>query len=315
MSDLLPHTPELRGADTVIGAIEACAGILESGGVFCGHGTDNIWDEAVQLVLFAVGLPADAPASAGDHPVQPLDIQRIESLLQRRLLERIPLPYLTGEAWFAGLRFACDRRALVPRSPLAELVLAGFRPWYAGPGPASILDLCCGGGAIGIASAVHLPSASVILSDIDTTALELAEKNIAQHGVGDRVQVVHGDLFAGVAGARFDVILCNPPYVDAGDLAGMPAEYRHEPPLGLGAGRDGLDLARRILDGAAAHLSPHGLLLLEVGNSWTALESAFPGVAFTWVDLAAGGHGVLAMQASELGESASSLAYTNPPVI
>lgn len=312
MNHNLPEQWELAGVERVIEAVHACADILDSAGVFCGHGTDNIWDEAVQLVLFALDLPADSPATVGQQAIARGDIERIESLLRRRVKGRIPLPYLTGEAWFAGLRFACDRRALVPRSPLAELVLGGFQPWYAGGKPTSILDLCCGGGAIGIAAAIHFPQARVVLSDIDADALSLAVVNVRQHGVGDRVRCVEGSLFAGLANERFDIILCNPPYVDAGDLEGMPPEYQHEPPIGLGAGDDGLDLARQILDAAAAHLNPDGLLLLEVGNSWVALEAAFPQVAFTWVELESGGHGVLAMQAQELRESAPLLAYTTP---
>lgn len=306
---------ELDGAVRVIDAIRNCAGALDSARVFCGHGTDNTWDESVQLVLYALGLPPDSPASVGEQALAPADRERIGGLLQRRVEERIPLPYLTGEAWFAGLRFTCDHRALVPRSPIAELVLAGFQPWYAGSEPTSILDLCCGGGAIGIASAVCFPQARVVLSDIDADALALAAENVRQHGVADRVQCVQGNLFAGLSGERFDIILCNPPYVDADDLAAMPPEYRQEPPIGLGAGDDGLDLARKILDAAAAHLNPDGLLLLEVGNSWPALEAAFPQVAFTWVELESGGHGVLAMQAQELRESAPLLAYTGPRAI
>ncbi|MFN2287743.1 MAG: 50S ribosomal protein L3 N(5)-glutamine methyltransferase [Chromatocurvus sp.] len=294
----------------MIEAIRACCDVLEAGEAFCGHGTDNVWDEAVQVVLFALGLPPDAPASVGAQALAEVDIERIDAILRRRVGERMPLPYLTGEAWFAGLRFACDHRALVPRSPLAELVTAGFCPWYAGNEPLSILDLCCGGGAIGIAAAVYSPRASVVLSDVDADALALAAENRDRHDVSERVRLVQGDLFAGLATHRFDIILCNPPYVDADDLASMPPEYGHEPPLGLGAGRDGLDLARRVLAQAVDHMNPEGVLLLELGNSWEALEAAFPRVPFTWVELENGGHGILAMQTAELRESAAALAYT-----
>lgn len=310
MNNNLLNQSELTGASCVLEAIHACANSLEHAGVFCGHGTDNTWDEAVQLVLFSLGLPADSPASVGERPVDAADLKRIGCLLLRRIEQRIPLPYLTGEAWFAGLPFSCDCRALVPRSPLGELVLSGFQPWYAGDGPRVVLDLCCGGGAIGIATAVHLPQSRVVLSDIDADALSLALENVRRHRVGDRVRCVEGNLFAGLAAEQFDIILCNPPYVDAEDLENMPAEYRQEPPIGLGSGDDGLNLARQILDAAARHLKPDGLLLLELGNSWAALEAAFPRVAFTWVELESGGHGVLAMQAQELRESASLLAYT-----
>lgn len=315
MDHKLQEQLELAAAVRVIDAIHACASTLDSAGVFCGHGTDNTWDESVQLVLHTLSLPPDSPASVGEQVIARADREHIGRLLQRRIQERIPLPYLTGEAWFAGLRFHCDQRALVPRSPLAELVIAGFQPWYAGSEPTSILDLCCGGGAIGIASAVCFPRARVVLSDIDADALALAAENVRRHEVGDRVQCVQGDLFAGLSGERFDIILCNPPYVDANDLGAMPLEYRREPPMGLGAGDDGLDLARKVLQSAAAHLNPEGLLLLEVGNSWVALEAAFPQVAFTWVELELGGHGVLAIQAQELRESSPLLAYTGPRAI
>jgi len=315
MTDELQERFELEEAASVIEAIRACAGALDSAGVFCGHGTDNTWDESVQLVLYTLGLPPDSPASVGEQTIAPDARVRIGRLLQRRIDERVPLPYLTGEAWFAGLRFQCDQRALVPRSPIAELIIGGFQPWYADGEPTSILDLCCGGGAIGIASAVCFPQARVVLSDIDAQALTLAAENVCEHGVSGRVECVRGNLFAGLLRERFDIILCNPPYVDDDDLAAMPPEYYREPPIGLGAGNDGLDLARQILANAAAHLNPDGLLLLEVGNSWVALEAEFPQVAFTWVELESGGHGVLAMQARELRESASLLAYTGTRII
>ena len=305
-----PQQSELMSGICVTDALGVCERSLERAGVFCGHGTDNPWDESVHLVFSALGLPLDSPAAVGERVLDAAEVERVEALLERRIRERTPLPYLTGEAWFAGLPFTCDERALVPRSPLAELVLDAFRPWYGGPGPLSILDLCCGGGAIGIAAAVHLPDVTVVLSDIDEDALALARANTRRHGVDARVELVCGNLFDALPGRRFDIILCNPPYVDAEDLASMPLEYRHEPPIGLGAGHDGLDLARQVLAQAESYLTERGLLLLEVGNSWAALERALPRVAFTWVELASGGHGVLAMQAHELRESADCLEYT-----
>ncbi len=251
------------------------------------------------MVLGALGLPADSDDSVLSRPLEPAEIERLQSLLVRRVEARVPLPYLLGKAWFAGLEFRCDARALVPRSPLAELILEHFEPWYAGPAPRRVLDLCCGGGCIGLATAHYLPGVRVDLADIDAAALTLARENTALHGLGKRVRILHSDLFDSLARERYDIILCNPPYVDARDLAAMPAEYRAEPALGLGSGDDGLDITRRILAQAGAHLEPHGLLLLEVGNSGEALEAAFPEVAFTWVEFANGGDGVFAMTARE----------------
>jgi ribosomal protein L3 glutamine methyltransferase len=310
-----PHadSPQLAAASTVLEAIAVCESHLETAGVFCGHGTDNAWDEAVQLVLFAVGLPADAPATVGERPLADADRAGIARLLEQRVRQRVPLPYLTGEAWFAGRRFLCDRRALVPRSPLAEVIADDYRPWFSGAAVHSLLDLCCGGGSIGISAALAAPDARVVLSDIDADALALARDNVALHAVDDRVRCVQGSLFEGLAGERFDVILCNPPYVDAEDLSSMPAEYCHEPPIGLGAGDDGLEIAHEVLTRAAGFLTRDGVLFLEVGNSWEALDAAYPELPIVWLSLASGGHGVAAISAQALREHAAGLAYTHTP--
>jgi len=301
------HAPREARPESVAAAVAHCATRLAQAGVAFGHGTDNPWDEGAQLVLGALGLE-DGPGVA-ERPLAPAEWTAIGALLERRVGGRCPLPYLLGEAHFAGLRFACDRRALVPRSPLAELIEGGYQPWYAGPPPRRLLDLCCGGGCLGVAAAVHEPSLAVLCTDLDEDALALAAENVARHGVGDRVELRRSDGFDDLAGECFDLILCNPPYVDAADLAGMPAEFEHEPPAGLGAGRDGLDLVRRLLPVAAQHLEAHGLLLLEVGNSWPALEAAYPRFPFTWVALERGGHGVAAITAAELRDHAAALAY------
>ncbi|QFU76049.1 50S ribosomal protein L3 N(5)-glutamine methyltransferase [Halioglobus maricola] len=292
---------------TVGQAIEHCHDALIASDVFYGHGTDNPWDEAVQLVLAVSDLPADADEAQLPHPVSDGQWRDIQALLRRRIDERVPLPYLIGKAWFAGLEFSCDHRALVPRSPLAELILHDYQPWYRGPTPSRILDLCCGGGCIGLAAAYYAPEVSVDLVDLDSEALALAAENVARMGLEGRVRTIQSNGFAALGGKRYDVILCNPPYVDAGDLASMPAEYHHEPELGLGSGHDGLDLTRQILAQVADHLEPSGLLILEVGNSWTALDAAYPDVAFTWLEFEHGGHGVLALTAQELQEYAASL--------
>ncbi|MEM1111760.1 MAG: 50S ribosomal protein L3 N(5)-glutamine methyltransferase [Pseudomonadota bacterium] len=281
---------------------------LDAAQVFYGHGTDNPWDEAVLLVLTVTGLSVDADRSVLDQGITATELGRVKSLLCRRIEERVPLPYLLGRAWFAGLEFLCDERALVPRSPIAELVLDGFQPWYSGPEPARLLDLCCGGGAIGLAAAHYHPALRVDLADIDAEALDLAKANCRHLSLDARATICESDLFDSLGSARYDIILSNPPYVDARDLSAMPAEYRHEPPQGLGSGEDGLDLTRRILARAGDFLAPQGLLVVEVGNSWEALERAYPSVPFTWLSLQRGGHGVFVMSAQELQSYAASLA-------
>lgn len=273
---------------------------FEACGLCYGHGTDNAWDEAVQLVLSATGLPVEAGDEVLGDPITTEHWQTIRRWSYQRIAERTPLPYLTGTAWFAGLPFFCDPRALVPRSPLAEVIANEYQPWWAGPAPGQILDLCCGGGSIGIAAAVYSQHARVTLADLDADALALAAENVQLHKVADRVELRRGDLWSAVSGQRFDVILANPPYVDADDLATMPAEFHAEPPQGLGSGADGLDMARRILCQAAEFLHQGGLLFLEVGNSWEALDRTLSGLPLTWLDFSEGGHGVLLVQTAEL---------------
>lgn len=281
---------------TVGDALERVFQALESSDAFYGHGTDNAWDEAVQLLLFVLELPADTDAALLAEPLPAEAWQSLQALLSVRLTTRQPLPYLTGRAYFAGLEFRCDRRALVPRSPLAELILDGYAPWWTGPAPRRILDLCCGGGSIGIAAAHYDADARVVLADIDGDALALARENVVLHGLEARVQCLASDLFDALAPGPFDLILCNPPYVDAGDIATMPAEYGAEPLHALAAGEDGLDLALRILVDAADWLSEPGLLILELGNSWAALDALCPSLGLTWAEFSEGGHGVLVME-------------------
>jgi ribosomal protein L3 glutamine methyltransferase len=218
------------------------------------------------------------------------------------------LPYLLGKAWFAGLEFRSDPRAIIPRSPIAELILNGFQPWYSGPAPRRVLDLCCGGGCIGLAVAHYYPDVQVELLDIDAAALALARENADAMGLSDRVTIAQSDLFSALGEVQYDLILSNPPYVDSHDLADLPAEFRHEPEISLGSGRDGLDLTRRILAGAHRYLQPEGLLVVEVGNSWEALEQAYPKVPFTWLEFEQGGHGVFALSAKELQDYGAWLA-------
>jgi ribosomal protein L3 glutamine methyltransferase len=223
-------------------------------------------------------------------------------VVETRVRERIPVPYLTGEAWFAGLPFKVDERVLIPRSPIAELIETAYQPWLGDHGVGRMMDLCCGSACIGIASALYLPEVTVDLVDISADALKVAEKNILLHGVEDRVNIIQSDLFQAVSvqAPLYDLIVANPPYVDAGDLASMPAEYRHEPELALASGEDGLELARKILVEAADYLCDDGLLILEVGNSGMTLENNYPDVPFTWIEFERGGQGVLVFKREEL---------------
>jgi len=267
--------------------------------LFMGHGTDSAWDEAVQLVLHALHLPRDSGPEILDARLAHSERKDVISQLERRINERVPAPYITGEAWFSGLPFNVDERVLVPRSPIAELIEQGFEPWLS-EDPARILDLCTGSGCIGIACALTFPNSQVDISDISEEALEVANSNIDRHCVDDQVQAVLSDLFANLQGEKYDLIVSNPPYVDENDLATMPDEFHAEPAIGLGSGTDGLDFTRRLLAEAAEHLTENGVLVVEVGNSWAALDDQFPLLPFTWLEFERGGHGVFMLTAEQL---------------
>ncbi len=268
-------------------------------GVYFGHGTDNAWDEALALVLPTVAVPPGSERELLDATLTLEERQTLLAAIEQRVEQRLPVPYITGEAWFAGLPFYVDRSVLIPRSPLAELIQQGFQPWVQGP-LERILDLCTGSGCIGIACAGYFPESRVDLSDLSEEALAVAGRNIERYDLAGRVRTVQSDVFEGLSGERYDLIVSNPPYVDAEDLAAMPPEYRHEPVLGLASGADGLTVTRRILRQAADYLTDDGVLVVEVGNSGVHLEAAFPTVPFTWVELEHGGHGVFVLTRREL---------------
>lgn len=267
--------------------------------LFFGHGTDNVWDEAVQLVMRSLNLPLENNTLFLDARLTRDERAMILDRIERRVNNRVPLAYLLGEAWFMGMPFHVDERVLVPRSPIGELLENGLQPWLGDTEVNRILDLCTGSGCIGIGAAMVFEDAEVDLSDISEDALAVAETNIDLHDVRNRVRTVKSDVFDNITG-RYDVILSNPPYVDAEDLADMPDEYRHEPELGLAAGADGLDIAHRILAKAADHLTEEGLLIVEVGNSWVALDQAYPDLPFTWLEFENGGDGVFLLRAEDL---------------
>jgi ribosomal protein L3 glutamine methyltransferase len=266
--------------------------------LFFGHGTDNAWDEAAQLVLWVIQTPWERLGSILDTRLVSAEKHRVLELFQRRIQERIPAPYLTGIALFAGLEFEVTRDTLIPRSPLAELIEQGFQPWLTDE-PARILDLCTGNGCIGVAAAVAFPDAEVHLSDLSQTALAVARRNVERHGLTERVDVLESDLFDRVPGA-YDLIISNPPYVDAKDMAALPVEFHAEPVMALASGVDGLDFTRRLLREAADHLTEAGVLIVEVGNSAAALEESYPEVPFTWLEFERGGHGVFLLSRQQL---------------
>lgn len=284
---------------TVQNCIDEGEALFAANELFYGHGTDNPGDEAFWLVFYSLGLPWDSQESILQQRVNEQDYQTIQALFQRRVSERIPAAYITGEAWFAGIPFIVNQEVLIPRSPISELINEGFQPWLKSPSP-KILDLCTGCGCIGIASALYLPDARVTLSDISPAAIEVARQNIQSHGLEQRVDALESDGFQHLSGETFDLIVSNPPYVDAEDFSAMPAEYRAEPELALVSGQDGLEFTRMLLKQAASHLNPQGILIVEVGNSWVNLEAAFPQIPFLWLAFEIGGHGVFVMTREEL---------------
>ena len=269
-----------------------------------GHSHDNAIDEATHLVLACLHLPPDLPPAYGAGRLTGEERTQVLGLIERRISERVPVAYLVGEAWFAGLKFKSDGRALVPRSPIAELVEAGFTPWLDDRAVESVLDLCTGSGCIGIAIAEYNPDWRVDIADISAEALSLARENIVFQGVQDRVEAIQSDLYSALAGRRYDLIVSNPPYVTDDEYAALPGEYAHEPKLGLTAGSDGLDLCLRILDGAAEHLNKDGLLVVEVGESESALGELLPQVPFVWIEFKVGAMGVFALERRDLVEHA-----------
>ncbi len=274
---------------------------FNAAGLFFGHGTDNAWDEAVQLIMPSLHLPWDSPPDLLNARLTLEERRQLVQVVERRVDERIPAPYITGKAWFFGLEFIVDERVLVPRSPLAESLQQELQPWLTRY-PSRILDLCTGSGCIGIACATVFTDSEVVLSDISSDAIEVARQNIDYHRLNDQVTAIESDLFEGLAGQQFDLIVSNPPYVNVEDLESMPAEFQAEPALALGSGDDGLDFTRRLLREARQYLSDDGIMIVEVGNSWPALEQAYPRVPFTWIEFEQGGHGVFALTANQLDQ-------------
>ena len=278
---------------TIAAAIEAVTRQFERAQLYFGHGTQTARDEAAWLVLHVAGKPLDGSFTDWGHVLSAEDGAQIKHLAERRASQGVPLAYLLGSAWFAGLEFEVNEDVLVPRSPIAELILDGYRPWVDPERPLNILDLCTGSGCIAIASAAHLPEVSVIAADISEQALQVAQANVTKHGLADRVQLVKSDLFQNVPSLAFDLIVTNPPYVSQDSMQRLPDEYRAEPALGLESGQDGLDAAPSIMLDAPRFLGEYGVLICEVGESEQALVAALPELPFLWLEFSAGGHGAV----------------------
>jgi ribosomal protein L3 glutamine methyltransferase len=280
--------------------IERCARELRAARVYFGHGTDNARDEAAELVFFVAGLAHERGADAYVEPLNARQTGRIERLLQRRIDERMPLAYLTHRAFFAGLELYVDERVLVPRSPIAELVMNRFEPWIRARNVRRILDIGTGSGAIALACAAYFKKAHVDATDISAAALTVCRRNARSLGLSDRVTALRSDYFSGLPARRYDIIVSNPPYVGRAEMRALPPEYRHEPALGLVSGVDGLDSVRAIFARAKQFLEDDGILVVEVGNTERALTKAYPRLPFIWPQIQMGGEGVFLLHARDL---------------
>jgi ribosomal protein L3 glutamine methyltransferase len=295
-----PNEHALQSLETIADFVRWAASRFAAAGLHFGHGTDNPIDEALVLVRHALHLGHDLPQEFYAARLTAPEKHTVLELLERRIVERLPAPYLTGEAWFAGLPFFVDRRVLIPRSPFAELIEGEFAPWLEAERVERVLDLCTGSGCIAIACALAFPAAEVDAVELSPEALEVARTNVERHGVTAQLELLEGDLWAPVAGRVYDLIVSNPPYVSDSEMTALPPEYGHEPELGLRSGPEGLDVVARILAGARAHLRPGGLLVVEVGNSAAAVAASWPELPFTWLEFTRGEGSVFLLTAEEL---------------
>jgi ribosomal protein L3 glutamine methyltransferase len=269
--------------------------------LFFGHGSDNAFDEAAYLILHTLHLPLDRLDPFLDASLTHGESEQVQAVIERRVRERLPAAYLTHEAWLGEHRFYVDERVIVPRSFIAELLHEQLAPWVENPDAVTrALDLCTGSGCLAILAALAFPDAEVDAVDLSKDALEVAARNIADYGMQDRIELIQSDLFAALGGRTYDVILSNPPYVNAESVAALPPEYQAEPALALGSGADGLDATRRILAAAKTHLNPGGLLVVEIGHNRDALEAAYPTLPFTWLDTESGDQFVFMLRREDL---------------
>ncbi|UCH47187.1 MAG: 50S ribosomal protein L3 N(5)-glutamine methyltransferase [Betaproteobacteria bacterium] len=291
------QTAHLR---TVRDLIRYAVSAFDRAGLSFGHGTDNAQDEAAWLVLHSLRLPLDRLEPFLDRALSPAEIDAALSLIHQRIEKRLPAAYLTHEAWLGKFRFYVDERVIVPRSHIAELLREQLSPWITNPDAVkNCMDLCTGSGCLAILLAHAFPNAAVDATDISADVLEVARRNVSDYGLEQRIELHQCDLF-GERNGQYEVIVSNPPYVDAETMATLPAEYRAEPSLALAGGEDGLDIIRRILDQAAAHLTPKGILVVEVGHDRPVLEQAYPDLPFVWLETRAGGDFVFLLAAGDL---------------
>jgi len=274
---------------------------FQQAGLAYGHGSDNAYDEAAYLLLHTLHLPPDRLEPFLDARLLPDEVAALLQVIDRRVTERLPAAYITHEAWLRDYRFYVDERAIVPRSHIAELILEGVASSHQDPEfVSSCLDLCTGSGCLAILLALAYPDASVDAVDLSPDALEVARRNVADYGLEKRVRLVESDLFAGLKNRQYQIIVSNPPYVGAADMAALPPEYRHEPDMALAGGEDGLDVVRRILAASRRHLAAEGILIVEVGSGREQVEAAFPDLDFTWLETSAGGDPVFLLERDQL---------------
>ena len=276
---------------TILELMDASAARLEAAGVSFGHGTTNAFDEAAWLVLWQLGLPLDSAlegdGAVGDNPVLPAQQAQVEDLVARRITTRQPAAYLAGEAWLQGVPFTVDARVIVPRSLIAEPLVQGELDYWLPEGAQRVLDLCTGNGSLAVLAAMAWPWLAIDAADLSTDALAVAALNLQRHALADRVRLLPGDGLAAAPGA-YDLILCNPPYVNTTSMAALPAEYRAEPALALAGGSDGMDFVRRLLQAAPAHLADGAALVLEIGHERAHFDDAFPPLGAIWLETSAG---------------------------
>ena len=300
----------MTATSTVLELIESGAKQLTTAGVAFGHGTANAFDEAAWLVLWQLGLPLDSsledpntdPDSMANFPVAGNLIAKCAALFIARIETRKPAAYLTQEAWLQGIPFYIDERAIVPRSFIAELLADGSFDDWLGPHTERVLDLCTGNGSLAVLAAMTYPDTTVVGADISTDALAVARINVDKHGLQDRISLVESDSWAGLKGQVFDLVLCNPPYVNSASMAALPAEYLAEPELALAGGEDGMDFIRSLLANAPAHMSEHAVMILEIGNERGFFEKAFPELEVVWLETSAGEDAVLLITKTALAD-------------
>jgi len=298
LSPIMKNTKELQ---TIGDFIRWGASQFNQAQLFFGHGTNNAIDEAIVLIIYALHLPQEIPDILWHSKLTYVEKQTIIELFNIRTRDKIPTPYITKEAWFANLCFYVDHRVLIPRSPIAEIIEQRFEPWVEINKITHMLDLCTGSGCIAIASAMlAFPNIKIDAVDISLEAIAVAQKNINTYGLEQQIELIQSDLFANLDNKLYDLIVCNPPYVDAKEMQAMPSEYVHEPKIGLIAGEDGLLFVKQILQEAVKYLNPNGILIVEVGVSQNSLIKFYPNIPFIWLEFQHGGEGVFLLTFEQL---------------